>query len=99
MVDKTVLSSEAEDRELQLRVAALLAQRNAPSLRHLRVEALRGVVTLRGRVSSFYEKQLAHQVVRQVADVWQLVDLIDVRAPGRLAQERPVRGCHWSFAR
>jgi osmotically-inducible protein OsmY len=80
-------------------VSALLAQRNSPALRRLAVEVRAGVVTLRGRVSSFYEKQMAHQVVRQVADVSQLVDLITVRADDQPGPGRPTRGWHLSFAR
>ena len=50
---------EETDRDLERRVTAFLADRNLPALRRLGVRSHRGVVTLRGRVRTFYEKQLA----------------------------------------
>jgi len=66
------------DRDLERRVIGYLLGRHVPGLRHLAVEASNGVVTLRGRVHSFYEKQLSHHCCRRVAGVVQLVDAIDV---------------------
>lgn len=74
------------DRELECRVQTALAACNMPALRRLAVEALDGTVTLRGRVYSFYEKQLSHTHVRHVPGVARLVDAIDViTASGRSA--------------
>jgi osmotically-inducible protein OsmY len=52
--------------------------RHVPALRNVLVEASDGVVTLRGQVRSFYEKQLCHNCCRRVAGVRQLVDDVDV---------------------
>jgi osmotically-inducible protein OsmY len=99
MVTTTVSTPEQIDRQLADRVAALLAQRNVPSLRRLQVEARGGIVTLRGRVGSFYEKQLSHHTVRQVAEVSQLVDFIEVRSHDLPPSRRVARGWHLKFAR
>jgi osmotically-inducible protein OsmY len=100
MVTSTVSSSaEQFDRQLADRVSALLAQRNVPSLRRLQVEARGSIVTLRGRVGSFYEKQLSHHAVRQIAEVSQLIDLIDVRSHDLPPSRRVARGWHLKFAR
>ncbi len=68
---------ETGDRDLERRVAAFLAGRNVPALRRLYVRSSQGVVTLRGYVHTFYEKQLGGNIARRVAGVVQLVD--DVR--------------------
>ena len=66
------------DAELQRRVSNFLMGRQMPGLRHLEVEARAGVVTLRGKVYTFYEKQLCNQCCRRVAGVLQLVNAVDV---------------------
>jgi osmotically-inducible protein OsmY len=48
-----------------------------PGLRQVKVAANNGTVTLRGRVRSFYEKQLCQNVCR-VAGVVQIVDAVVV---------------------
>lgn len=70
--------SEQADRDLERRVAIYLAGRHVPGLRNLAVEAHNGTVTLRGRVYSFYEKQLCQAVCRRVAGVVRYVDAVDV---------------------
>ncbi|HVA45915.1 MAG TPA: BON domain-containing protein [Pirellulales bacterium] len=70
--------SELADRDLERRVVNFLAERHVPGLRHLEVEAQNGTVTLRGRVHSFYEKQLCQAVCRRVAGVVRYIDAIDV---------------------
>jgi osmotically-inducible protein OsmY len=71
------------DRDLERRVVNYLSGRHVPGLRHLEVQARNGVVTLRGRVRSFYEKQLCNQCCRRVAGVMSLVNSVDVVAPKR----------------
>ena len=66
------------DDELRLRVVNFLADSNMPGLRHLEVAAAGGTVTLRGRVRTYYEKQLCRQRCRRVAGVVQLVDHVVV---------------------
>src|SRR4051812_35227318 len=90
---------EWADEQLRQSVLTLLARRNVPALRHLEVEARNGVVTLRGRVSCFYEKQISHHVVRHTDGVSELVDLVDVRAIDRAPPARPRRGWHLRFAK
>jgi osmotically-inducible protein OsmY len=73
------------DQELARRVQNYLWGRQVPSLRRVAVESNQGVVTLRGQVRSFYEKQLCHQSCRRVAGVIGLVDEIDVQPTAELA--------------
>jgi osmotically-inducible protein OsmY len=47
-------------------------------LRTIRCEDRQGVLTLRGRVPSFYHKQVAQALVAAVAPVAAVVDLIEV---------------------
>jgi hypothetical protein len=71
-------SSSAADRDLESRIESYLAMRHVPGLRQLEVLANNGIVTLRGQVRSFYEKQLSHHCCRRVAGVVQLIDAVDV---------------------
>jgi osmotically-inducible protein OsmY len=64
--------------ELELRVRNFLEGRNIPGLRRIGVEAVAGQVTLRGRVRTFYEKQLAIHCCQRVAGVIHVVDAIEV---------------------
>jgi hypothetical protein len=66
------------DRELERRITSFLAGRHVPGLRSLEVHARNGVVTVRGRVMTFYEKQLCNQCCRRVAGVLQLINEVDV---------------------
>ncbi len=66
------------DHELERRVASFLASRHMASLRKLEIEARQGVVTLRGQVQTFYEKQVSHLCCRRVAGVHRLIDNVDV---------------------
>ncbi|HEX7377978.1 MAG TPA: BON domain-containing protein [Pirellulales bacterium] len=70
--------SQTKDRDLERRVVNFLHDRHVPGLRRLAVEADNGAVTVRGRVSSFYEKQLCQAVCRRVAGVVGYIDEIDV---------------------
>ncbi len=79
---------EDGDRDLERRVTAFLAGRNVPALRRLYVRSSQGVVTLRGHVQTFYEKQLGGSVARRVAGVVQLVDDVEVAAIERILSPR-----------
>lgn len=68
------LHSAARDRDLERRVATFLGGRHLPALRQLRVTAVDGRVTLTGRLSTFYEKQVAQVCVRRVAGVVAVMD-------------------------
>ncbi|HZZ29297.1 MAG TPA: BON domain-containing protein [Pirellulales bacterium] len=66
------------DRELELHVISFLEGKHVPALRYLEVRAQAGVVTLTGRVYTFYEKQLCNQICRRVIGVRQLINEVDV---------------------
>lgn len=67
-----------EDLELRRRVVSYLATKHLPTLRRLDVDALGGKITLRGRVDSFHEKQVAIHSCRRVAGVRDLIDAVEV---------------------
>ena len=77
-----IVASEAvvssADSELQRRVVNFLFARSRPALRHLKVTADNGTVTVSGRVRSFHEKQLALHCCTRVAGVVRLIDSVDV---------------------
>jgi len=72
------------DRELERLVSAALSDRHFPTIGRLQVEAVHGGVTLRGRVGSFYEKQLALHRAAKVPGVLRLRASIEV-----VIKERP----------
>lgn len=67
------------DAALRRRVTSYLATKHLPTLAQLTVNAMGGAVTLRGRVDSFHEKQVAIHTCRRVAGVRELVDEVEVR--------------------
>ena len=82
-----------EDSQLARRVRLFLASQPRPALRYLQVQASGSTVTLRGLVTTHYERQLALQASRQVAGVRQLIDEITVQehiAPAIVPQQRIV---------
>ena len=64
--------------ELKHRVRLCLSAATHAVLRALVVEANEQSVILSGTVSTFYEKQLAQEIVRHVAGVRQVVNLVQV---------------------
>jgi osmotically-inducible protein OsmY len=73
-----MVATAQTDRDLERRVVSFLHERHVPGLRHLHVEANSGTVILRGRVNSFYEKQLCQHAIRRVAGVVNVVDEVTV---------------------
>lgn len=67
-----------ENRDLERRVTNFFSNRHVGSLRQLQVEADCGVVTIRGQVKSYYEKQLGQTLARHVAGVLRVVDEVEV---------------------
>lgn len=67
-----------ENLNLQRRVVNYLFSRQVPSLRRMAVEADDGIVTIRGMVGSYYEKQLCLSCCQRVAGVVKLVDEVEV---------------------
>src|SRR5688572_29631532 len=86
------------DRELARRVTNFLAGQHVPALRAIQVEVRNGAVTLRGRVRTYYEKQLSHHSAKRVAGVHQVINEIEVAWPSKTdsyvapATRRPPRG-------
>lgn len=76
-VTNTPITTE-NDHDLCRRVENYLVGFHRMGLREIQIEADRGVVTLRGRVSTFYEKQLALNCCHRVAGVRQLIDEVEV---------------------
>ena len=74
-------SASESDGLLARRVRQTLVDLHVPILRTLDVTAEDGVVTLRGRVRSYYERQLAHANVRRLTGVEKLVEEITVADP------------------
>jgi len=66
------------DSQLERRVRGTLWALHVPALRFLEIEAHDGVVTLRGRVRSYYERQLAQTRARNVPGVDRVVDALTV---------------------
>lgn len=75
-------ASDAADGEIERRVVGQLADKNRPSLRRLVVQVDHGMVTLRGCVLSFYEKQLAIHSCLSVTGQGGLIDAVEVAAAG-----------------
>ncbi len=59
-------------------MTAGLLNRNMAALRRVIVRASSGTVTLRGTVTSFYQKQLCIQACRAVPGVVALIDEVEV---------------------
>ena len=64
--------------EVESQAQTALSSSPIYALRDLHVERNGTTLLLSGRVSSFYYKQLAQEVVRSVADGLQVVNSIDV---------------------
>lgn len=64
--------------EVAERAQQALAESPIYALRELRVDQAENTLTLSGRVATYYQKQLAQEVVRSVADGVTLFNRIDV---------------------
>ena len=73
-----IQSTYDNDLLLENRIAQYLFDRSRPSLQSVSIEANRGQVTLRGRVKTFYEKQLCICSCQRVAGVIRLIDQLEV---------------------
>ncbi len=69
-----IYATDRADHDLRERMVSYLCSRFRSSLRRLDVESSGGTVTIRGRVPTYYEKQLAINSCRRVAGVVKLVD-------------------------
>ncbi len=66
------------DRDLEHRVMMRLMDRSSAASRQAIVRADHGTVTIRGTVTSFYQKQLCIEACRAVPGVESLVDEVEV---------------------
>jgi len=71
--------AELTVKDIQPRAQEALQASPIFALREVRVEQTGESLLLSGRVSSFYHKQLAQEVVRAVANGVEVVNTIDVR--------------------
>ena len=78
------------DRDLLLRVKGFLHQRGYGPHRTLAITVERGVVLVRGRVPTYYLRQVAVECIKRVAGVTQLIDRIEVVY---LTDDCPVNEC------
>ena len=78
MVAATPAEKPISDRELERRISFHLAETHRAGLKSLAVKVVDGRVQLRGRVSSFYEKQLAIHSCQSAAGLTRPVDAADV---------------------
>ncbi len=69
------------DFDLRQRILKILAGQHRFSLRGLDVAVQEGVVTIRGAVATFHEKQITAHRVLHVAGVIRLVDEVIVQSP------------------
>lgn len=87
MKSKLVTSKRGQEHAERRTVTAAARERLARCGRHgltaIRCEHHEGVLFLRGRVPSYYLKQMAQEAVRTVAGVEEIVNCIEVSAVAR----------------
>ena len=89
-LDLDAANAYSHDRDLERRVRNYLYGHRMPALKRIDVEADNGTVVLRGRVYSFFQKQLCIHCCRRVAGVIELIDELEViPAPAEPAAVRP----------
>ena len=74
------MNASSENFELQQRVLQYLSTAQRPVLQNVSVTVHNETVTLAGTVATFYEKQLAQEIVRRVAGVRQVINLLNVES-------------------
>lgn len=77
---RVVRSSVVRDRDLAAAGRDCLESQGYRSLRLLSCACHDGVLVLSGRVSSFYEKQLAQEAVKRLIGIRQVVNSVRVNA-------------------
>jgi osmotically-inducible protein OsmY len=70
----------SREQELSRRVTECLWSSNLPALRRVSVEVRRNTVILRGKVGSFYDRQIAVARAATVAGVARVVDVLEVKS-------------------
>jgi hypothetical protein len=74
-------NNRSVDADLLTRVGIALTMRFSHTLHAIHIQVDNGVVTLRGLVPSFYDRQLAIEVTRRVAGVLKVRDELSVATP------------------
>jgi hypothetical protein len=87
------LVTTSADHDLAHRVLLFLQQRRLARPGRISVSASRGVVTIRGLVSTFHQRQLVVSAASRAAGAGQIVDELEVDPP-RAAACQPRSGCH-----
>ncbi len=72
--------SHSTDSDLEQRIVNFLHGQHMSDLRRVIVRAFRGVVTIRGKVRSFHQKQLCLHCCQRVAGVVRVEDELEVLA-------------------
>jgi carbon storage regulator len=75
---RLVHDEETADRRLERRIRNFLEGLNLPALRDLEVEVRNGAAVITGRVSTFYQKQLATSCCQRVAGVLSVLNEVRV---------------------
>lgn len=71
-------ATTTRDEDVESKAQRLLAQSNYLALRRLRCEYHDGSLVLNGRVPTYYLKQVAQTIVRQLPGVRQIENRVDV---------------------
>jgi len=82
----SVHACESPDRELACRVKNFLEGLNLPALCDLEVDVRNGAAVVSGRVSTFYQKQLATSCCQRVAGVLNVINEVRVMDSRRIAE-------------
>lgn len=79
------------DEQLQQRLLHGIADLNVPAFRFLSIDVRAGIVLLRGRVSTFYHRQIVSAACRRLAGADSIVDLLIVEKAEREAVDVPLK--------
>ena len=85
MIALVTRSISTADQDLQRRVALFVQQKQLTAGARLQIEAHLGVVTLKGTVGTFHQRQLLYSFARRVAGVIQVQDELEVASANALA--------------
>jgi osmotically-inducible protein OsmY len=69
---------DQHDSALETRIIETLERQNFPALRSIKVQVHHGMVTLRGKVNSFYERQLCIHACKRLPGVRSMKDRLQV---------------------
>ena len=76
------------DATVRQRVASALNERHPTAFRSFEIKVVQGVVTLTGKVQSFYQRQIAITTCQKVAGVFSLIDEVEVQQDGEEPSRR-----------